>query len=76
MNPQYISDSKGETTGVFIPIQDWCEIVKKYKGIDKEETAIPGWHKELLEKRMNEYQKNPEDILIFDQALDKIENQL
>lgn len=28
MNIQYISDSKGQTTGVFIPIKEWDDIEK------------------------------------------------
>jgi hypothetical protein len=37
MNLQYISDNKGKTTGVFIPIQEWEELKAKYKGLEDEE---------------------------------------
>jgi hypothetical protein len=37
MNLQYISDSKGQTAGVFIPIKEWNELKNKYKGIEFEE---------------------------------------
>ncbi len=30
MSLQYISDSKGKTSGVFIPIQEWNRLKKKY----------------------------------------------
>jgi hypothetical protein len=76
MNLQYISDSKGQITGVFIPIHDWNELVKKYKGIEQEEIAIPGWHKEIIKARLNDYQTNPEIVEAFDIAMDKIDNQL
>jgi hypothetical protein len=76
MNLQYISDSKGQTTGVFIPIHDWNELVKKYKGIEQEEIEIPGWHKEIIKARLNDYHKNPEEVEAFDIAMDKIDNQL
>jgi hypothetical protein len=76
MNLQYISDSKGQTTGVFIPIHDWNELVKKYKGIEQEEIDIPGWHKEIIKARLNDYQTNPEKVEAFDTAMDKIDNQL
>ena len=36
MNLQYISDSKGETTGVFIPIQDWVSLKNKFEGLEDE----------------------------------------
>lgn len=37
MNLQYISDNKGKTTGVFIPIQEWEGLKKKFKGLEEEE---------------------------------------
>lgn len=39
MNVQYISDSRGETTGVFIPIQEWEILKSKFKGLEDEELA-------------------------------------
>ncbi len=45
MNLQYISDSEGQTTGVFIPIDEWNYLKSKYKEIEKEEITIPDWHK-------------------------------
>lgn len=43
MSLQYISDSTGKTTGVFIPITEWNELKTKYKGIEQEEITIPDW---------------------------------
>lgn len=37
MNLQYISDSRGKTTGVFIPIQEWEGLKSKFKGLEEEE---------------------------------------
>lgn len=37
MNLQYISDNKGKTTGVFIPIQEWEGLKEKFKGLEEEE---------------------------------------
>ena len=39
MNLQYISDSNGNITGVFIPIKDWEE---------REVSQIPEWQKILV----------------------------
>lgn len=74
MNLQYISDSKGQTTGVFIPINEWNELKKKYKDIEKEEIDIPEWHKNLVRQRLDDYKENPDSALDFDSALDAIEN--
>lgn len=35
MNLQYISDNKGKTTGVFIPIQEWEGLKEKFKGLEE-----------------------------------------
>jgi len=76
MNLQYISDSKGQTTGVFIPINEWNALKSKYKGIEKEELFVPECYKELVLKRLDEYKQNPTSALDFDAALDEIENDL
>ena len=76
MNLQYISDSKGQTTGVFIPINEWNELKSRYKDIEQEEISIPDWHKELVLKRLEDYKKNPGSALDFDSAMDDIEKEL
>jgi len=37
MNLQYISDNRGKTTGVYIPIQEWEGLKSKFKGLEEEE---------------------------------------
>lgn len=76
MNLQYISDSNGETTGVFIPISEWNELKIKYKEIDHEQIDIPQWQKDEVGKRMDEYRKKPEIAIDFDAAMDDIEKDL
>ena len=76
MNLQYISDSKGETTGVFIPINDWEYLKRKYKVIEREEkdtVEIPEWHKEIVLQRLKEYQSNPENVLDWEEVQKEIE---
>ncbi len=76
MNLQYISDSKGQTTGVFIPINEWNDLKNKYKGIEQEEIGVPDWHKELVSKRLEDYTRNPDSAMDFDSAMDDIEKDL
>jgi hypothetical protein len=76
MNLQYISDSKGQTTGVFIPINEWNDLKRKYKGIDREDVDIPEWHKDIVRKRVDEYRQKPGSALEFDAAIDEIEKEL
>ena len=76
MNLQYISDSKGQTTGVFIPINDWNNLKSKYKGIEQVEVDIPGWHKDIVRQRLKDYRKNPGSAMDFDSAMNDIEKEL
>ncbi len=76
MNLQYITDSNGNTTGVFIPIEEWNDLKTKFKDIDKEGVEVPEWHKEIVRKRMELYKKNPDQELDFDTVMDEIEKSL
>ena len=76
MNLQYISDSKGQTTGVFIPINDWIKLKNKYKGIEQEEVDIPQWHKSIVSERLEDYRNDPDSTMDFDSAMDDIEKEL
>jgi len=78
MNLQFITDNKGQTTGIFMPIQDWQYLKNKYKGLANEEQAfdIPEWHKAIIDPRLAAYKANPDDVIDFDQACDDIEKEL
>ncbi|MDD4673090.1 MAG: addiction module protein [Bacteroidales bacterium] len=76
MSLQYISDSSGQTTGVFIPIKEWNELKNKYKGIEHEEINVPDWHKDIVRKRLDDYKENPDQALDFNSAMDDIEKEL
>jgi len=76
MSLQFIADSTGKTTGVFIPIKEWNEIKSKYKGIEQGEIDIPQWQMNEVNKRMKDYKNNPDTALDFDKALDDIEKEL
>lgn len=46
-------------------------------GFDKaEDHDIPEWHKEVIDLRMSDYKKNPDQVMDFDQAMDEIEKNL
>ena len=76
MSLQFISDSKGETTGVFIPINEWNELKNKYKGIEQEELEIPSWHMDIVMERLANYKNNPDQVLDFEKTMDEIINEL
>lgn len=73
MNLQYISDNKGNTTGVFIPIQDWEDLKNRYDQLKKEEDQmfeVPEWHKEIVRQRMKDHKQNPDNVLDWDDVKD------
>ena len=76
MNVQYISDSVGNTTGVFIPIDEWNELKRKYEDIDSViSEEVPDWHKNIVMERLVVYRKNNEAI-DWDDAINDIEKNL
>ncbi|MEZ4776025.1 MAG: hypothetical protein R3D00_22805 [Bacteroidia bacterium] len=41
MRLQIIQDSKGKTTGVYIPINEWKQLKKQYRGLEMLEYEAP-----------------------------------
>jgi len=76
MNLQFISDSTGKTTGVYIPIAEWNQLKDKFKGIEQEEMHIPQWHKDIVRDRLVEYKNNPNQATDFNKAMEDIETGL
>jgi hypothetical protein len=76
MSLQFISNSEGETTGVFIPIDEWNDLKSKYKGIEGEELDIPDWHKAIVNERYQQYLNDPTQVIDFDAAMDDIEKDM
>ena len=77
MKLQYISDNKGITTGVYIPITEWNALKNKYVGIEQDETDnIPQWHKDVVLSRIENYKNDPKQVMDFDSAMNDIEKNL
>lgn len=76
MNLQYILDGKGETTGVFIPIQEWLSLKEKFSDIDIEDTDIPEWHKDELDRRLEAIKNGDEQFQDYNEAIDDILKEL
>ncbi len=74
MKTQIIQDHNGLPTGVFIPMEDWDNLKKRYPDIEEIANDIPDWQKEIISERLESIAKNPERIKpiqgLFD-ALDK-----
>ena len=76
MNLQFIADSNGKTTGVYIPIKDWDKLKAKYKGIGQDEVLVSDWQKQEVRKRLKDYENNPGSAMIFEESMDDIEKDL
>ncbi|MCF8427354.1 MAG: hypothetical protein K9H61_09435 [Bacteroidia bacterium] len=77
---QFIHDNRGNTTGVFIPIEEWLTLKNKYADLQKEEAEsvleLASWQKEIIEERLSDYYKNSTSLVDFDKTIDEIENSL
>lgn len=77
MNLQYISDSQGETTGVYILINEWNLLKKKYKDLENDLTNdIPQWNKRIVLKRLKDYDQGKVEALDFNEVMNDIEREL
>lgn len=80
MTLQFIHDNRGNTTGVFIPIDEWQSLKSKYTDLQKEEAEnmveLALWQKQIIDERLNDYYKNTKDVNDFDKTIDDIEESL
>ena len=70
MTPQYTYDNAGKAVGVFLPIDDWNDLKKKYNDFDNE---LPQWQKEILDKRMELLSQNPSEVTSLDNFIKEME---
>ena len=59
---QVIKDQRGVTTGVFIPIQIWENLIFHYPEIETFNIDIPEWEKDLINARLDMVQNHPERL--------------
>lgn len=80
MTLQFIHDNRGNTTGVFISIEEWQTLKSKYTDLQKEEAEnvveLASWQKQIIDDRLSDYYKNPTDVTDFDKTIDDIEKGL
>lgn len=80
MTLQFIHDTKGNTTGVFIPIEEWQSLKTKYTELQKEEAEsileFAPWQKQIIDERLNDYYTSSPDVADFDKTINDIEKGL
>ncbi len=75
MRTQLIQDIKGLPAGVFIPIEDWENIKKHYPNIDKIDSELPQWQKDLLDIRLSDL-KNPNKFEPIDELFKALDEEI
>jgi len=80
MTLQFIHDNRGNTTGVFIPIEEWQTLKIKYTDLQKEEVTnlleLATWQKQILDERLTDYFESPENVSDFSKTIEDIEKTL
>ncbi len=70
---QYINDSNGKPTGVFIPIKDWKKLTKKYSELELEDLSanieLQDWQKKIIDERLSDYKNNPQNTISFSELM-------
>lgn len=51
---------------------DEDQLIRILDVIEGDETEVPDWHKQILEERWEEYQKNPNDVISLEEWREKI----
>lgn len=79
MSLQFIRDNEGNTTGVFIPIEDWQGLKAKYTELQIQEVqaneALAAWQMRIVDARLDAYYNNPSEVEDFAKVLDQIEKE-
>jgi len=80
MTLQFIHDTRGNTTGVFIPIDEWQSLKEKYTDLQVEEAQnnieLTDWQKDIIDQRLEDYYKNPNEVMDFDTTIANIRKKL
>jgi hypothetical protein len=70
MKAQIIENQDGTIAGVFLSIEDWISIKKKFSGLEIVEENIPQWQIDLLDYRLKDIEnpdklRDVEELLLF-----------
>jgi hypothetical protein len=72
MNIQILQDGKGNSLGVFIPIDDWNLMKKEYPNIESIKSDIPQWEKDLIDNRLSVISQNPDRLKSGDKLIKEL----
>ena len=70
ITPQFTYDNTGNKVGVFLPIEDWYELMR-IPGVDElseATTTIPEWQKELGRKELKNVADGTTELMDWEEA--------
>jgi hypothetical protein len=76
MSLQYLSDETGHVVAVQLPIEEWEQLKNKYPDLEAPAYAIPDWHKELIDTRLQAINENPDRILPIDSLIEELDREV
>ncbi len=76
MKLQVLQDNLGNEMGVYLPMEDWTLIKTNYPDIETVGQDLPQWEKDLIDKRINTIQVNPERLKPIDELFDELNRKI
>lgn len=76
MKLQVLQDNLGNEMGVYLPMEDWTLIKTNYPDIETVGQDLPKWEKDLIDKRINTIQVNPERLKPIDELFDELNRKI
>ena len=73
MTLHFVSDNKGNTIAVQIPIEEWQQLKNKY-GINTE-GELPQWQQKLIDERLQAIEENPNRLRPLEELLAELDKE-
>jgi predicted metalloenzyme YecM len=69
IEPQFTFDNLGNPIGVFLPIAHWNRLSEQMH------LDIPQYQKDLIDLRLEDYNKNPDSLLDWDDLVKELDKE-
>lgn len=76
MKLQVLQDNLGNEMGIYLPMEDWTLIKNNYPDIETVGQDLPQWEKDLINKRLNDIQSNPERLRPINELFEELNRKI
>lgn len=76
MKLQVLQDNLGNEMGIYLPMEDWTLIKNNYPDIETVGQDLPQWEKDLIDKRLNDIQSNPERLRPINELFEELNRKI